>query len=207
MDKKILVVIMFFSIFAVLLPRGLAYAAGDQQALQQQVNVLEQKVQRLERALSEQSEQEDFTADQGVDPFGEIGRMQSMMNRMMGNGGTPMMGARGFNANVDINETKDQYLIRMDLPGMDKSAINIETRGNQLIISGERKKQEEENNKAEHYYRKERSFGYFSRTIPLPENANKAKINAEYANGVLTVTIDKIKASEPKNTAKKIKVN
>ncbi len=103
-----------------------------------------------------------------------------------------------FNPDIDIQEKKDSYVIKMDLPGMDKSKINIEVKGDNLVVSGERKEEVEENTKAGKtlFYKKERSFGYFSRVIPLPFDAQKDKITATYNRGVLRIVV-------PKNPNKK----
>ncbi len=210
MKKKILIWVLCVFTAGIFASRVPVYAANenDTQALQQQVNILQQEVQQLKTALEQNAAYNNPAFGQELNPFWQMDRMQNAMNRMIGSGGIQNFGNNGFyNANVDIKATRDQYIITMDLPGMNKSAINIETQGNELIVSGERKQETQENNKAEHYYRRERSFGYFSRTIPLPKNADKTKINATYKNGVLVIKINKIKPSAPKNTAHKIKIN
>ena len=102
-----------------------------------------------------------------------------------------------FNPDMDIRENKDSYVITMDVPGMDKSKIDIEVKGNSLVVSGERKEETEENTQKGKniFYKKERSFGYFSRVIPLPDDAKKDEIKADYKKGVLRIVI-------PKDTAK-----
>ncbi len=99
-----------------------------------------------------------------------------------------------FIPDVDVSETEEAYLIRLDLPGMDKDRIEVNVVDNILTIKGERQAQKEDKEEGEegiYYYRKERSFGAFERSIPLPTNVSADEINAQYENGVLTVTLPK----------------
>ena len=216
MKKRILIVVVCTSVIGIFPVNSLVYANEGTQALKQQINTLDKKVQELGKALQEKSEYPYVSSGQGWNPFWEMGRMQAQMNKMFKNNFGQELGRKGFykfnkgefyDVNADIYETKDHYIVKMDLPGMDKAEINIETLGDRLVISGERKSQTEENNETQHYYKKERSFGYFLRSVPLPGNADKSAISAEYKNGVLTVKIPKIESSKPKDHRKKIKIN
>jgi len=99
-------------------------------------------------------------------------------------------GSGFFNPDVDMQENAGQYVIKVDIPGMEKSKIDIEVKGNSLVISGEKDK-EVESSKDGRFFRKERSFGSFVRMITLPPDAETDKINARYNKGVLTITIPK----------------
>jgi HSP20 family protein len=79
----------------------------------------------------------------------------------------------------------------MDSPGLDQQDFEIETMGNQVLISGERKW--EEAKKGKEFRRVESQYGKFERTVMLPENAriDPDKIDASYAKGVLTITVPK----------------
>lgn len=131
------------------------------------------------------------------DPFAEMEEIQKQMNRMFsdsfGRGFTsPQFGlfdkSMAYDLQTDVQETKTHYIIKMDIPGMDKSNINVEVKNNMLLVSGERNEHVEENQGGK-MFRRERSYGYFSRTVPLPNDARSDGITAEYANGVLTLKV------------------
>ncbi len=84
-------------------------------------------------------------------------------------------------------EIDGKLTVRADLPGMEKDDINVEIKDNRLTIQGERKNELEE--EKEGFYRSERSYGGFCRSLALPENANIDDANATFKNGVLEVTI------------------
>lgn len=97
---------------------------------------------------------------------------------------------------LDIYEDEKKWTVHTELPGVKKEDIKLETQGNHLVISGEcnRKSEYKENN----VRYQERRYGSFSRTVPLPEDVDKSKINAKYENGVLEVTIPKSAEASPK---------
>lgn len=98
-----------------------------------------------------------------------------------------------FAPSIDISETEKQYVIDVEVPGMNKKDINLNVENNTLTISGERKFEKEEDNKQ--YHRVETHYGSFSRSFTLPENADYDSINASYKNGILTITVDKSEKS------------
>lgn len=89
---------------------------------------------------------------------------------------------------VDIYQRDHKLVIQADVPGMAKDDIKVEVRENQLCISGERKTETER--KERDYYRSERSYGGFSRTIELPEGAKGETASARFDKGVLEVEIE-----------------
>lgn len=97
---------------------------------------------------------------------------------------------------VDIKDEGDKYVVEVDLPGVDKKDINLEVRGNSLLISA--KKKEEKKEEKEGYIRSERSFVGYRRVLRLPEDADTNNIKAKYENGVLRIEIGKIKGSSSK---------
>lgn len=101
---------------------------------------------------------------------------------------------------IDIAENKTHYIVTTELPGVDQNSISLSFEKNTLTLSGEKKA--EEHDKETTFYRKERSFGKFSRSIEFPEKANAEAIEANYQNGVLTIKIEKHKEAE----AKKIEI-
>jgi HSP20 family protein len=95
---------------------------------------------------------------------------------------------------LDFSETKDSFLMKMEVPGIDPKDIKISLQDHVLTISGERKKEEEE--KDERFYRLERSYGAFTRSIRLPMPVDERKVNAVFKNGVLTISIPKAEAAK-----------
>jgi HSP20 family protein len=90
---------------------------------------------------------------------------------------------------IDISETEKQYLIDVEVPGVDKKDINLNVENNTITISGERKFEKKEDGKQ--YHRVESHYGTFSRSFTLPDNVNVDSINASYNNGILNITVDK----------------
>jgi HSP20 family protein len=100
---------------------------------------------------------------------------------------------------VNISENKEKFEVSLAAPGMKKDDFNIDVEGNTLTISAETREEKEE--KDERYTRKEYSYSSFSRTFSLPEGVNKDKIDANYDNGVLKLSLPK--TEEAKKAASK----
>jgi len=96
---------------------------------------------------------------------------------------------------VDIKEEDGTFQLYIDLPGMDKSDINISMENNVLTLQGDRKNEK----KKKEYYRLERSSGKFHRRFTLPETADEKKIAATMEKGVLTISIPKKETSKPRS--------
>ncbi len=90
---------------------------------------------------------------------------------------------------LDISETKDAVIVRADVPGIDPDDLEITISGNVLTIRGEKKQEREE--KGENFYRIERSYGSFVRSVQIPTDIDPEKIEATYKNGVLKITLPK----------------
>jgi HSP20 family protein len=110
-----------------------------------------------------------------------------------GNGGT---GVSTWLPPVDIHETEDSLVLSFDLPGMKEDEIQIELDENVLTVSGQRERQDER--KDDSYYRYERRFGSFSRSVALPAGVNDENIDANYDNGVLEIRVGKPEEYKPK---------
>ena len=95
---------------------------------------------------------------------------------------------------VNVSETKDAYKVKVAAPGFKKEDFKLEVQNGMLLISGETKQEKEE--KDERYTRQEYSFSSFNRTFTLPEHVNGEGIAAEYADGVLKITLPKNKTEE-----------
>jgi HSP20 family protein len=103
---------------------------------------------------------------------------------------------------VDIAETEKAYEIAAELPGMDEKNVEVKFADGVLTIKGE--KQEEKEEKKKDYYLSERNYGSFQRAFQVPDGVDADKIEANFKNGVLTVTMPK--SAEAQKSAKKITV-
>jgi HSP20 family protein len=135
------------------------------------------------------------------EPLRELGSLQNEMNRLFntvfdapapGNGGA----MRRWMPAMDLIETDEHFVLRADLPGMGQEDIKIELEDGTLTISGERKAEHESKN--EGYYRVERAFGGFSRSLTLPKGIDPEGVNAKFDRGVLEVRIPKPEERKPR---------
>ena len=94
-----------------------------------------------------------------------------------------------FTPKVDVLESDKEITVSAELPGMDEKEIEVSLTREALTIRGEKKVEKED--KGRDYYRMERSYGSFSRTVPLPEEIDQDKVAAEFKKGVLKVTLPK----------------
>jgi HSP20 family protein len=136
------------------------------------------------------------------DPARELDLLQGDMNRLFdtffqGRGvGTPANGAtRRWIPPMDLAETDDEFVLRADLPGLDKDDLEIEVKDRVLTISGEREAEHED--RSQGFHRVERSFGRFSRSLDLPEGIEAGAVTAEFDRGVLEVRIPKPEDRQP----------
>ena len=134
-------------------------------------------------------------------PFGELGTLRREMDRLWDSffGERPLarVWEREWAPSLDVSETKDNFVVKAEVPGIDAKDIDISLTGDVLTIKGEKKQEREE--KEEDYHLVERSYGTFSRSIRLPAEVESAKIKASYKNGILSVTLpksEKVKAKE-----------
>jgi len=104
---------------------------------------------------------------------------------------------------VDIAEQENEYLVKVELPGVNKDDVKITVDNNILTIRGEKKQDQEA--KDDNYYRVERNYGSFLRTFRLPSSVHADKIDAVYKDGILTVTVPKSEEAKPKQIEVKVK--
>jgi HSP20 family protein len=97
---------------------------------------------------------------------------------------------------VDVAENDNELIVRASLPGLDPEDINISVEGDMLTIRGELNEEKEE--QRGQYHLRERQYGSFSRTISLPTRVSVDQANAEFKNGVLTLTLPKAEEVKPK---------
>lgn len=106
-----------------------------------------------------------------------------------------------FSPHLDVIEDDKEVRVSVELPGMDSQDFDVSLSHNVLTIRGEKKEEREQKGKS--YYRMERSYGFFERSVPLPGGAQEDKIEATFNKGVLTVTVPK---TVPAQGLKKIAV-
>ena len=108
-----------------------------------------------------------------------------------------------FKAACDLSETADAFQVRMDVPGIKPEEITVQVTGDKVQVSGERKEEKEEKGKTFHHT--ERRTGSFLETIVLPSAVQDEKVQAEFHDGVLTITLPKTEASKTRTV--KVKAN
>ena len=134
------------------------------------------------------------------EPFRELSSIRGQMDRLLESffkrGGT-MDGI--WTPSIDLSETKDEFVSKADVPGVEKKCLSVTLSGNSLLIKGERKEEKEEkDDKGKHFHKIERSYGSFQRSIPLPDIVDAERINADYQNGVLEVHLPKTASAKSK---------
>jgi HSP20 family protein len=107
--------------------------------------------------------------------------------------------ARPWVPPMDLVEADDHFVLKADLPGLGEGDVSIEIQDGTLRISGERKSEHERREKG--WYRVERSFGSFSRSLTLPDGVDPDAVTAEFDRGVLEVRIPKPEERKPRRIA------
>ena len=131
------------------------------------------------------------------EPFRELAAVQNEMSRFMnglleGNG----QATQSWVPTADVWETDDEVVYEFDLPGIPEEAISVELEDGALTIAAERTR--EQNVEDGKYFRFERRFGTFSRTIGLPQGVNEDAVSAKYEHGVLEVHVRKPEQPKPR---------
>jgi HSP20 family protein len=122
--------------------------------------------------------------------FGRLANLQDELDRLFGSQ------SRVWAPVLDVQESKDNYIFRVELPGLKREEIDVSLQDATLVISGERKAEKVEEGVEVH--RQERYYGKFQRALTLPEPVAADKVKADYKDGVLTVTLPKTEAARPK---------
>jgi HSP20 family protein len=97
---------------------------------------------------------------------------------------------------LDVHDDKDAFTVTLEAPGLKKEDFEISYHDGVLSIAGERKEEKEAEER--NYFRRERFFGRFSRSLSLPAEVQPDKVAAAYKDGVLTVTLPKAEKAKPK---------
>jgi HSP20 family protein len=138
------------------------------------------------------------------EPVAELNTLQNEMNRLFntffdqpaGSGRSGAAPDRRWIPAMDLVETGDHYVLRADLPGLSDEEVNIQLQDNVLTISGERKAEHE--TQPEGYYRLERAFGGFARSLTLPDGVDPDAVQAHFDRGVLEIRIPKPEQKKPR---------
>ncbi|MBM4401639.1 MAG: Hsp20/alpha crystallin family protein [Candidatus Cloacimonetes bacterium] len=104
---------------------------------------------------------------------------------------------------VDMYETKDDVVIKTDLPGLKPEEVDITVTGDTVTIRGEKKEEEEEKGKS--YLRRERRYERYARSVSLPAAVKADKADAKFVDGTLTLTLPKAEEAKPKTIKVKAK--
>ena len=135
-------------------------------------------------------------------PFREMTTMQNRIDRMFNHPYWPSgrvdddTGMGMWNPVVDLYEKDDHFVIKAELPGVDKKDITIDLKNRLLTLSGQRSYENEV--KEENFYRRERSYGKFQRAFTLPSDVDSDKIKAEFKDGLLKIEVPKPEEHKPK---------
>jgi HSP20 family protein len=133
------------------------------------------------------------------EPFRELAALQNEMGRLMGQlgGGIgPGNGQSSWSPAVDVWETENELALAFDLPGVPEDKIAVELNDNVLTVAGERERTQEHS--TERFYRFERRYGQFARSVALPAGVKEDDIKADYKDGVLEVRVPKPEEQKPK---------
>jgi HSP20 family protein len=139
------------------------------------------------------------------DPWREIEDMVERYTRAVGQpraGSQEVVSAGDWAPRVDIIETDKAFVIKAEIPEVNKEDVKVTIDNGLLTIRGERKQEKEE--KGKKFHRIERSFGIFTRSFTLPDNVDETNIKASFKDGMLNLQI--LKTEEVKQKAVEIKV-
>jgi len=142
----------------------------------------------------------------GFDPFRELFDLQRNINQLfddsVGKENREGLMLNAWTPAVDIYEDENAFMIKADLPEVNREDVKVSLNENVLTISGERRFENEE--KREGYHRVERAYGQFYRSFTLPQNVNLEAINAEVRDGVLRLSIPKKEEAKPRQIEVKV---
>jgi HSP20 family protein len=144
------------------------------------------------------------------DPFAVLRRMTSELDRVFDDWPSfkwPAFEGRSlepvsWSPKIEVVEKDNRLVTRVDLPGVKKEDVTVEVTEGCLTLSGERTRETEE--KKDNYYRSEREYGSFCRTVPLPDGVKGEEVKASFADGVLEVSVPLPAKPEARTTRVKI---
>lgn len=129
--------------------------------------------------------------------FNELDQLRRRMDQLFGDAAaSPQIAGSGVFPLINLTEDKNNYYVHAELPGVKGDDLDIQATARNLAISGERRLETEQ--EGTRYHRREREAGTFSRMIGLPGEIDPDKVEADLANGILTVVVPKAEISKPK---------
>jgi HSP20 family protein len=131
------------------------------------------------------------------DPFEEMSALRGRMDRLWARVNEDVPQLANWSPTSDIVETKNEIVVKTELPGLDAKQVDVEVENGVLMIKGERKADQEYDEKG--FHRVERSYGTFLRTFPLPPSVEAEKIDANFTNGLLEVHLPKREGAKPRS--------
>ena len=133
------------------------------------------------------------------DPFRDITSFRDDINRMFARTLGDVATTQTWSPAVDVFETKDAVVLKAELPGLTAEQVDVEVDDNVLTVSGERTLTDTVEDG--HYYRLERNYGRFSRSLTLPQGIKADEVTATFKDGVLEVTVPKADEVKPRKVA------
>jgi len=135
------------------------------------------------------------------DPFRDVLALQNRMNSLFqeynrGQNENDALSTAAFVPPVDIYEDEHKIVLKLEVPGMQESDLDIQLENNVLTVRGERKFEKEE--KEENFHRIERRYGSFFRSFTIPNTVNPESVKASYEAGVLRLDLEKRAEAKPK---------
>jgi len=132
----------------------------------------------------------------------EIEDLSSRFSRLLtrwpfrGEAGGESLAVAEWSPSVDISETDSEYLIKAEIPEVDKKDVKVTVQDSVLTIQGERKREKEE--KGKRFHRVERSYGAFLRSFDIPDGVDADRVRAEFKDGMLSVHLPKTEKAKAK---------
>jgi HSP20 family protein len=153
----------------------------------------------------------DYWGANWISPMAVMNDMDRLFDDFRSEWENTFLAPRAFSADlvrqplVDLADKGNEYLVKAELPGINKEDVNIEVTENSIEISGETKTDQKEEDKKSGYLRQERRYASFYRSLPLPDEILTEKADAELKDGILTVRLPK-KTAPPQRNIKKLPV-
>jgi HSP20 family protein len=139
------------------------------------------------------------------DPFRELFELQRGINELFDegfSGSRESVGLRAWSPAVDVYEDENEFVLKVELPGINRDDVKVSVNENTLSVSGERRVENED--KRDNYHRIERSYGQFYRSFTLPPNINTEAIGAQFKDGILRLSLPKKEEAKPKQIEVKV---
>ncbi|HUS59429.1 MAG TPA: Hsp20/alpha crystallin family protein [Planctomycetota bacterium] len=128
-----------------------------------------------------------------------VARLQRQMNRLVDDffrSSEPALDRGEWSPSIDVSENDAEFLVKAEVPGLGKDDLSVTVTGNLLTIKGEKKDERKETKGT--WTMVERRYGRFERSIPLPSGVDTEKAQAEFSNGVVTITLPKSEEARAK---------